>query len=106
LTCNNLHSDYQSGNCFKLYTAPQSFNCPSYPRSGPSGPSQGCKDACDSQYQSCMNTYAQGCRYNKRGDTYGSASQKCQNQRNDCYSVNSGVSVDDSRCGSFNRGWW
>ena len=105
LTCNNIKSEFNAGNCFKLYTAPQSSNCPSYPRSGPHGPGQGCKDACDSQYQGCMNTYAQGCKSNSRGDTYASASQKCQNQWNDCYSANSWVSVSSSRCGSFNSGW-
>ncbi|KUJ21127.1 WSC-domain-containing protein [Mollisia scopiformis] len=105
LTCNNIQSDYNSGNCFKLYTYANSAQCPSYPRSGSSGPSKGCKDACDSQYNSCMNVYAQGCQGNTRGDTYSSASQKCQNQWNDCYSANSNVNIGN-RCGSFNSGWY
>ncbi|KAG0652200.1 WSC domain-containing [Hyphodiscus hymeniophilus] len=106
LTCNNLKSEFNSGNCFKLYTSPDSSRCPSYSRSGSHGPGQGCKDACDSQFTSCMDTYAQGCKNNKRGDNYSSASQKCKNQWNDCYSANSRVSVSSSRCGGFNSGWW
>ncbi|CZR66188.1 related to beta-1,3 exoglucanase [Phialocephala subalpina] len=105
LTCNNLYSDFYAGHPFKLYTFADSSKCPSYPRGGSSGPSQGCKDACDSQYTSCMNTYAQGCKNNKRGDNYSSASQKCQNQWNDCYSANSNVNVG-SRCNSWNQGWY
>jgi hypothetical protein len=106
LTCNNVYSDYKAGNCFKLYTFADTNKCPSYSRSSPQ---QGCKDACDTQYNSCMNTYAQGCKNNgwKRGgaDTYSSASTKCWNQWDDCHSVNSGVSPG-SRCSSWNSGWY
>ncbi|TVY84936.1 WSC domain-containing protein [Lachnellula suecica] len=104
LTCNNLKSDYNSGNCFKLYNDPDSSKCPSYPRSGSSGPGKGCKDACDNQYTSCMNTYAQGCKSNKFGDSYSTGSQKCKDQWNDCYSVNSNVYAGN-KCGSWNSGW-
>ncbi|KAH8658736.1 WSC domain-containing protein [Tricladium varicosporioides] len=105
LTCNNLYSDYYSGNPFKLYTSKQSSSCPSY---GRNNPSQGCKDACDAQYSSCVNTYAQGCRTNPTpgGDSYSTASQKCTNQRTDCYTANSGVTVSSSRCNGWNQGWW
>lgn len=112
LTCNNHASDYNAGNCFKLYTDHNTQNCPSYSRSGDNGPVQGCKDACDSQYTSCLNTYAEGCKSKRswgdtyNGDTYNSASQKCTNQWQDCHAVNSVVSVSPGRCGSFNTGWW
>jgi len=105
LTCNNVYSDYQSGNCFKLYSDADTNKCPSYPKSQPS---QGCKDACDNQYNSCMNTYAEGCKGNswKRfgSDTYSSASTKCYNQWSDCHNANSGVAASN-RCASWNSGW-
>jgi hypothetical protein len=103
LTCNNLLSDYYS-NPFKLYTNADTTQCKSYP---PSSVPQGCKDACDNQYNSCVNTYAQSCQGNSASsgkDTYGSAKAKCQNQLNDCYSANSWASASE-RCGSFNSGW-
>ncbi|KAH7418127.1 WSC domain-containing protein [Cadophora sp. MPI-SDFR-AT-0126] len=108
LTCNNIYSDYKSGYPFKLYTSPQSKNCPSYPRGGNNGPTQGCKDACDSQYKSCLDTYAQGCknnRFNRRGDNYDTATQKCKNQWYDCYNTNNNVQPGN-RCGSWNSGWY
>jgi hypothetical protein len=106
LTCNNVYSDYQRGNCFKLYSNADTNQCPSY---GRSQGGQGCKAACDNQYNTCMNTYAQGCKSNTwnwgTSDTYSSASTKCYNQWNDCYSVNSNVNTG-SRCGSWNSGWY
>ncbi len=108
LTCNNLWSDYNAGNPFKLYTSSDSSQCPSYERSGNEGPHQGCRDACDSQYQGCMNTYAQSCKDNwglGGEDTYSSASKKCNNQWNECYTVNGGI-TGTGRCGSWNSGWW
>lgn len=108
LSCNNVYSDYKAGNYFKLYTYADTYKCPSYPNSGPKGPSKGCHDACDSQYAICVSTYAEGCRSKKgkRGfpDTYSSANNKCLNQRNDCYDANNGVSTV-GRCGSWNSGW-
>ncbi|KAI6710688.1 hypothetical protein JHW43_006802 [Diplocarpon mali] len=105
LTCNNMYSEYKDGFHFKLYTSPKSEDCPSYPRSGNSGLSHGCQDACDSQYKSCVNTYAQGCKDNKRGDSFATASSKCKNQWHDCYNANSNVQPG-SRCDSFNSGWY
>jgi hypothetical protein len=106
LTCNNVYQDYQQGNCFKLYTYADTNKCPSYPKSQPG---KGCKDACDNQYNSCMNTYAQGCKSNSWAwngvDTYSTASTKCYNQWNDCYNVNSGV-TGSNRCSSWNSGWY
>ncbi|CZR69831.1 related to beta-1,3 exoglucanase [Phialocephala subalpina] len=108
LTCNNLYSDYVQ-NPFKLYISPDTTKCKSYkPGSGGSGSVwQGCKDACDSQYSSCTTTYAQSCKGNSGAgglDTYSSATTKCTNQWNDCYSANSGVS-GSGRCGGWNSGW-
>ncbi|KAG4436351.1 hypothetical protein IFR05_008172 [Cadophora sp. M221] len=110
LTCNNVYNEYKSGYPFKLYTSPQSKNCPSYPRGGYNGPTQACKDACDSQYKSCVDTYAQSCRnsrrnYHRRGDSYDSAAQKCKNQWYDCYKTNNNVQPGN-RCGSWNSGWY
>lgn len=61
LTCNNIQSDYNAGNCFKLYTSKDSSSCSSYTK-----PScrQGCKDACLAQYNSCIGTYAESCKPN------------------------------------------
>jgi len=103
LTCNNLQSDFNN-NPFKLYNNPKSENCPSYPRGGNGGPGKGCKDACDNQYTSCMNTYAEGCKSNRFGDSYQTGSQKCKDQWNDCYSANSNVNAGN-KCGSWNSGW-
>ncbi|KAI9055302.1 hypothetical protein LZ554_000262 [Drepanopeziza brunnea f. sp. 'monogermtubi'] len=105
LTCNNMFSGFMAGFPFKLYTSAKSEDCPSYPRYGNNGPSKGCKDACDSQYNSCVDTYAQGCRNNKRGDNYDTANTKCKNQWYDCYSANANVNPSN-RCGSWNSGWY
>jgi hypothetical protein len=105
LTCNNLYTDYFT-NPFKLYTSSESKDCKSY-KSDKNAITQACQDACDSQYASCTNTYAQSCKSNSAGsgkDTYSQATTKCQNQRTDCYSANSGVS-GNGRCGSYNSGW-
>jgi hypothetical protein len=108
LTCNNLYSDYSSGNWFKLYTSPQSQSCPSYPKGSVS---QGCKAACDNQHTACISTYAESCKSNSAYsvefgglDSYDSACTKCSNQWNDCYSANQWVS-GGNRCGSWNSGW-
>ncbi|KAH7360449.1 WSC domain-containing protein [Rhexocercosporidium sp. MPI-PUGE-AT-0058] len=109
LTCNNVYNEYKSGYPFKLYTSPQSKNCPSYPRGGNNGPTQACKDACDTQYRSCIDTYAQSCkngrRNQRRGDSYDTATQKCKSQWYDCYNANSNVQPGN-RCGSWNSGWY
>jgi hypothetical protein len=60
VTCNDLASSFASGP-FKLYTDSNSSKCPVYGR-GSGG--NACVDACDAQYNSCVNTYAQGCRDN------------------------------------------
>ena len=56
LTCNNDRSDFDTGRPFKLYTSSDTSRCPSYQRSGDYGPSRGCRDACDAQYQSCTGS--------------------------------------------------
>jgi hypothetical protein len=114
LTCNNIKSDYDAGSCFKLYTNQDSSKCSSYNKPSIS---QGCKDACLAQYNSCIGTYAESCKYGwkeKReasanpnwgsGDDYDSASQKCQSQYQDCLSLNANVNPGN-RCNSWNSGW-
>jgi len=122
LTCNNWKTDFNRGYAFKLYTEANTKNCKSYGRGGKQGPTQACKDACDAQYSACTSTYAEGCKDNDKnkpklkysffkrnrydgGDNFDKAAKKCKDQRTDCYSANSGVSVGN-RCGSFNGGWW
>ncbi|TGO23411.1 hypothetical protein BPAE_0133g00090 [Botrytis paeoniae] len=101
-TCNNLQPDYNSGYPFKLYTAKTSEDSPSYQRPDCG---QGCQDACDAQYESCVGTYAQGCGYGGGGgDTYASALVKCVQQKADCYIVNEGVG-GEGRCGSYGVGY-
>jgi hypothetical protein len=108
LTCNNLQSDYNSGNHFKLYTSSDSKSCSSYPHG--SVP-QGCKDSCDYQKQVCLGTYAESCKANSAKDiaggkdSYASACNKCQSQWNDCYSANGGQS-GGNRCTGWNSGWY
>jgi hypothetical protein len=107
LTCNNLYSDYNKGNWFKLYTSSDSSSCPSYSKSNIS---KGCKDSCDSQYSACMGTYAQSCKSNSQSqiaqgaDSYNSASTKCQNQLSDCYSANA-YANGGNLCNGWNSGW-
>ncbi|TGO09080.1 hypothetical protein BTUL_0180g00130 [Botrytis tulipae] len=102
-TCNNLQPEYNSGYPFKLYKARNSEDSPSYQRPDCG---QGCQDACDAQYESCVGTYAQGCGYGGGGggDTYASALVKCVQQKADCYIVNEGVG-DEGRCGSYGVGY-
>ncbi|KAF7881143.1 uncharacterized protein EAF02_007034 [Botrytis sinoallii] len=102
-TCNNLQPEYSSGYPFKLYTAKNSEDSPSYQRPDCG---QGCQDACDAQYESCVGTYAQGCGYGGGGggDTYASALVKCVQQKADCYIVNEGVG-GEGRCGSYGVGY-
>ncbi|KAE8451464.1 hypothetical protein EG329_004093 [Mollisiaceae sp. DMI_Dod_QoI] len=108
LTCNNLYTDYFK-NPFKLYTFPDTKQCKSY-QHGSSGPGSvwgACRDACDAQYTSCTNTYAQSCKSNSGAggkDTYNSATTKCKNQWTDCYSCNSNVN-GNGKCGGWNSGW-
>ncbi|KAF7897095.1 hypothetical protein EAF00_005323 [Botryotinia globosa] len=102
-TCNNLQPEYNSGYPFKLYKARNSEDSPSYQRPDCG---QGCQDACDAQYESCVGTYAQGCGYGGGGggDTYASALVKCVQQKADCYIVNEGVG-GEGRCGSYGVGY-
>jgi hypothetical protein len=120
LTCNNIQSDYNAGNCFKLYTSKDSSSCSSYTK-----PScrQGCKDACLAQYNSCIGNYAESCKSNRKkreasvnpqwgwgwggssGVDYNTASQQCQNQYNDCLAINANVNPGN-RCSSWNSGWF
>ncbi|KAI9645759.1 hypothetical protein NHQ30_005191 [Ciborinia camelliae] len=102
-TCNNLQPEYSSGFPFKLYTAQTSEDSPGYSRPDCG---TGCQDACDAQYTGCVGTYAQSCLYGvgEGGDTYAEALIKCQNQKEDCYGVNEGVS-GGGRCESWNVGY-
>lgn len=113
LTCNNVYSDYKSGNYFKVYNNPDSNKCPSYTKS--SIP-QGCKKACDNQYSACVNVFAESCkRKSKRtsnnasnrgsnGEKYDKAMDTCKSQWKDCYSVNSNKN-SGNKCSSWNNGW-
>lgn len=81
LTCNNIKSDYDSGAPFKLYNSKDSSKCSSY-RKSPADLNQGCKDACLSQYNSCIGTYAESCKSNKSSDSKSSdKSSKSDNKR-------------------------
>ncbi|KAM3070359.1 hypothetical protein ACMFMG_010190 [Clarireedia jacksonii] len=101
LTCNNLQQEYNAGYPFKLYTNKDSGSCNSYTRPDCG---QGCQDACDAQYTSCVNTYAQSCIGGYGEDTYDTALAKCQSQKTDCKTANNGVG-GSGRCTSWNSGW-
>ena len=103
LTCNNVLSSFNQYP-FKLYTDKDTTKCSGYGR--PSVP-QACKDACLVQYNSCVGTYATGCKGQTQSgsqDSYDSAKTKCSNQYSDCLKANSAVSAG-SRCGSYGSGW-
>lgn len=114
LTCNNVYSDYKAGNWFKVYNNPDSNRCPSYNKN--SIP-QGCKKACDNQYTSCVNVFAEDCKDKKgkrhyhsgpqrgsNGSKYDKAMEACKSQWEDCYKVNANKNAG-SRCSSWNHGW-
>ncbi|KAL8826061.1 MAG: hypothetical protein Q9191_004032 [Dirinaria sp. TL-2023a] len=103
LTCNNLQSTF-SQYPFKLYTDKDSSKCGGYSRNTVP---QGCKDACQAQYNSCLGTYATSCKgQQQRGslDSYDSASTKCKNQYQDCLKINSNTG-GGNRCKQFGVGW-
>ena len=103
LTCNNLLSTFPQYP-FKLYTDKDSTKCSGYSKGNVP---QGCKDACQAQYNSCVGTYATGCKGQVQSagkDSYDSATTKCKNQYADCLKINSGV-VAGNRCGSWGSGW-
>ncbi|KAH8194080.1 hypothetical protein TruAng_011752 [Truncatella angustata] len=86
VTCNNLESDYRSGNVFKLYTESDSKTCPSYPRSKcPTA----CAEACKAQYNDCLGVYAEGCKTNgKSGDkSYGTGYYSARKNRHRDYAA-------------------
>ncbi|KAI4114547.1 MAG: hypothetical protein LQ338_007992, partial [Usnochroma carphineum] len=103
LTCNNLAKDFAQYP-LKLYTSKESSECSGYTHSTVP---QACKDACGTQYNSCVGTYAAGCKgQTQRGDqdSYDSAKTKCANQYNDCLAANKNTSAVN-RCTSFGAGW-
>ncbi|KAL8994275.1 MAG: hypothetical protein Q9169_005710 [Polycauliona sp. 2 TL-2023] len=103
LTCNNIRREFAQFP-LKLYTNKESSQCGGYTRNTVP---QACKDACVSQYNSCVGTYATSCKgqsqYGDR-DSYDSARSKCTNQYSDCLAINKGASVGN-RCTSFGLGW-
>ncbi|KAI1327871.1 WSC domain-containing protein [Xylariaceae sp. FL0255] len=101
VACNNIQNDWQGGNVFKLYTSQNSNNCPSYPRSGCSS---ACSAACETQYDQCINTYAQGCKSqpSRFGLSYSSATQACKAQYSECLSINKNVN-GNGHCTSWDH---
>ncbi|KAL8799931.1 MAG: hypothetical protein Q9182_005519 [Xanthomendoza sp. 2 TL-2023] len=72
LTCNNIRQDFTQFP-LKLYTSKESSQCSGYPRTKVP---QACKDACSVQYNSCVSTYATGCKGQTQSgdrDSYDSA---------------------------------
>ncbi|KAL9601363.1 MAG: hypothetical protein Q9219_002539 [cf. Caloplaca sp. 3 TL-2023] len=103
LTCNNLYKEFVQFP-LKLYTSKESSECTGYSRGDVP---QACKDACLAQYNSCVGTYATGCKGQKQKgeqDSYESAKDKCSNQYRDCIAINKDTSVGN-RCKSFGAGW-
>ncbi|KAK3950414.1 WSC domain-containing protein [Pseudoneurospora amorphoporcata] len=62
VTCNDLLPSFNSGHPFKLYTDSDSSKCKSYARSSFS---TACLDACQEQYEDCVDVYAKGCKEGK-----------------------------------------
>ncbi|KAK3505006.1 WSC domain-containing protein [Neurospora crassa] len=81
VTCNDLLSSFTSGYPFKLYTDSDSSKCKSYARSSFS---TACLDACQEQYDDCVDVYAKGCKEGKYGKddstSYAGAVLKCKEQ--------------------------
>lgn len=61
VTCNDDKDDYSKGNSFKSYNFQDTGKCPSFSMKSVS---KACQDACKTQYNSCVNTYAESCKGN------------------------------------------
>ncbi|KAI0128623.1 WSC domain-containing protein [Xylariales sp. AK1849] len=84
LTCNNIESDWRSGNIFKLYTESDSEKCSSYTQSKCMG---ACADACKAQYEDCIGVYAEGCKTGGKtgGKSYGTGYSVGRQHRSPSY---------------------
>lgn len=103
VTCNDLLPSFNSGHPFKLYTDSDSSKCKSYSR--PSF-SQACLDACQEQYDDCVDVYAKGCKEGKyKDDSYTGAVIKCKEQYGDCWLANWGVNPGQ-KCKVWETGPW
>ncbi|CCC05915.1 unnamed protein product [Sordaria macrospora k-hell] len=103
VTCNDLLLSFNSGHPFKLYTDSDSRKCKSYARSSLAA---ACLDACQEQYDDCVDVYAKGCKEGKyKEDSYAGAVIKCKEQYADCWLANWGVSAD-KKCKVWGTGPW
>lgn len=123
VTCNDLKDDWPT-NPFKLYTDSDSKKCGGYPRNKLP---DACNDACQAQYDDCVDVYAQGCKSKKRRDNsyfevkaasedekakrwygwtdnYSTAVTKCQAQLADCKAENKQAAAG-SKCYAWGAGW-
>lgn len=85
--CNDVFSDWLV-KPFKVYSGTSKFNAVSYLRNDVI---KACKDACDQQWKSCQDVYAESCRgktETKDRDSYASATKKCQKQKDSCRKLN------------------
>ena len=108
VTCNDIKSDYNAGNIFKLYSDKDSKKCGSYTRPKCNN---ACADACKKQYDQCSATYVQGCKDN--GNGY--AGSKFSSWRRDALLTRRDVSYFDYAAesspekrtlfGLFGKGW-
>lgn len=106
VTCNDLLSSFSSGHPFKLYTDSDSSKCKSYARSSFS---TACLDACQEQYDDCVDVYAKGCKEGKYGKndstSYAGAVLKCKEQYADCKLANWGNNAG-AKCKVWGTGPW
>ncbi|EAA26914.2 hypothetical protein GE21DRAFT_4313 [Neurospora crassa] len=106
VTCNDLLSSFSSGHPFKLYTDSDSSKCKSYARSSFS---TACLDACQEQYDDCVDVYAKGCKEGKYGKddstSYAGAVLKCKEQYADCTLANWGKNAG-AKCKVWGTGPW
>ena len=85
--CNDVFSDWLK-KPFKVYSGKSQSVDLSYSRKDVM---KACKDACDQQWKSCQDMYAESRRgktETKDSDSYASATKKCQKQRDSCKKLN------------------
>ena len=105
VTCNDLRDSFNAGHPFKLYTDSDSSKCKAYSRSSFSS---ACLDACQEQYDDCVEVYAKGCKegkYKEDGTSYAGAIVKCKEQYADCWVANWGVR-EERKCKVWGTGPW
>ncbi|KAH8815901.1 WSC domain-containing protein [Xylogone sp. PMI_703] len=95
VTCNNELSTYNEGYCYKMYISPNTSIDPAYTGGQLR---DACWDACDAQYNACVNLWAMQCT----GVEQMTRKMHCMSQKLDCHTQNSSP-VDTGMCSVFGQ---